>query len=62
MDPTMHAVARSVRSVQRAVMSAPTTTIADAADAARRAARSVAASLDVVASAAQARTATAGAG
>lgn len=46
MDPTMHAVARSVRSVQRAVMSAPTTTIIDAADAARRAARSVAASLE----------------
>lgn len=48
MDPTMHAVTRSVRSVQRAVMSAPTTTITDAADAARRAARAVAASLDVV--------------
>jgi hypothetical protein len=46
MDPTMHAVARSVRSVQRAVMSAPTTTIADAAETARRAARSVASSFD----------------
>jgi hypothetical protein len=46
MDPTMHAVARSVRSVQRAVMSARTTTITDAAEAARRAARSVASSLD----------------
>ena len=46
MDPTMNAVVRSVRSIQRAVMSAPTTTISDAADAARRAARTVAASLD----------------
>ena len=46
MDPTMHAVVRSVRSIQRAVMSAPTSTISDAADAARRAARTVAASLD----------------
>lgn len=41
MDPTMHLMARSVRSVQRAVMSAPTTTIVDAAEAARRAARVV---------------------
>lgn len=46
MDPTMNAVARSVRSIQRAVMSAPTATIADAAEAARRAARTVAASFE----------------
>jgi hypothetical protein len=61
MDPTMHAVARSVRSVQRAVMSAPTTTITDAAETARRAARSVAASLDAVSGGAQLRAAGAGA-
>jgi hypothetical protein len=46
MDPTMHAVVRSVRSVQRAVMSAPTTTVADAAEAARRAARTMTASFE----------------
>lgn len=39
MDPTMHLIARSV---QRAVMSAPGTTVAEAAEAARRAARSLA--------------------
>lgn len=41
MDPTMHPVTRPMRSVQRAVMAAPTTTIAAAADAARRAARAL---------------------
>jgi hypothetical protein len=46
MDPTMHQMARSVRSVQRAVMSAPTTTIADAVEAARRSARSVTKALE----------------
>lgn len=44
MDPTMHPVARTIpmRSVQGAVMSAPTTTIASAVEAARRAARAFA--------------------
>lgn len=46
MDPTMHLIARSV---QRAVMSAPSTTVAEAAEAARRAARAIALPVDGIA-------------
>lgn len=48
MDPTMRHVARSLRSVQQAVMSAPTTTIAEAAEASRRATRAASATVTTV--------------
>lgn len=59
MDPTMHLIARSV---QRAVMSAPTTTVAEAAVAARRAARVVESSIDGLRHTSRVRQAAASAG